>query len=159
MNQLYPTPKTQAERDADDARRAERYRRQLPKLPWATIPLLGAGTLYLLIEFIRITPEMWADGSSAFIFFTFFMWLVVAGGMVVWARYTYKVLYAHNLSSVIFWPCWALILGAVMTLRFTGTVSFPIALLSSIGAVVVYAFLLAILVVGLFVLRKLPSVK
>lgn len=113
MRPLYPTPKTQSERDAADAARKDRQRKRLPKVPWLIIPLTAGLVCWVLLEFMRITPGMWESGSQAFIFFTFAMWLGVCSLFFAWAVYAHRALYAHGKPLDIFWVGVAMIVASL----------------------------------------------
>lgn len=112
--QLYPTPKTQAERDAIDAARKTRQKRELPRMPWLLIPLIGGVVFWVTVQFTQIAPKMWETGSMAFIFFSFGLWLCVGGLVVAWAAYAHRALYAHGKSLHVFWPGALIILLAII---------------------------------------------
>ena len=108
---LYPTPKTSQQRLEDDARRQERFKRQLPKLPWLTVPLFGVVSTGLVIWFIDIVPGMWAAGNTAFIFFTFALWLFFGSLVLSWVLFTNKMLYAFARSARVFWFAYSIVLA------------------------------------------------
>ncbi|UTX51046.1 hypothetical protein KI440_02455 [Candidatus Saccharibacteria bacterium TM7i] len=149
MSSLYPTPKTQQQRDEDDRLRQERLRQRLPKAPWLTVPLFGALVFWIAVRFIDIFPDMWSTAHIAFVFFSFALWLGVAGLVIWWAVYTHRMLYKYGASRLVFWVGYAVTLLILFGLHTTGVTKGEVYHLPYTGMLYV-----TLLVLSLLLFRK-----
>lgn len=116
---LYPTPKTPEERRADDSDRRRRQAKQLPKLNWLVIPVFGSVALWCVLQFIRSIPDLWNTEDMGPIFFSFSLWLGIAGIAIWWAFDTNRRLYAHGKPRATFWVSYVIIAICTIALHVT----------------------------------------
>lgn len=101
--QLYPQAKTLEQKLKEDKIRQERYRRLLPKFAWIGVPVIGSLLFAGVVSFVYSLPMFWAAGNQAMVFFSFAIWIGVAGCVIAWVFYVNASLYAYAASRSFFW--------------------------------------------------------
>lgn len=100
---LYPQAKTFEQKREEDAERQKRYSKRLPRFAWFGVPVFGTLLFLAVVSFVYSLPLFWQNGSQAMIFFSFFIWVVIAGLFVAWGVYASNSLYAYAASLRFFW--------------------------------------------------------
>ncbi len=103
LSALYPHPKTFDERQKDQEQRDRLREERLPKHPHVKIALFGSALLSVALLFAQNVINMWMTGGIAGIFFSFALWLILFGGVIMWIKYTNNIFYVYGKSASLFW--------------------------------------------------------
>lgn len=136
LGELYPKAKTIDEMHRDDLKRQAMYGDRAPKRPYITIPLYGGAVVAIMTFFIQNVARMWAFGDLGSVFFSFGIWIIIVGLIVLWVRHVNKTFYRLATSARYFWIGFAIIaclLIAAMALMQYLDIS-PVVISLSLGA-------------------------
>jgi hypothetical protein len=114
LGELYPTPKTYDEIQADTEARQEYYDTIRTRVPAFKIAFFGtilfAAIAYYAssIELLWMVPDMYVIG------FSYAVWAVLFLFLIKWLRYTANIFYEYASPMLVFWIIYALCMGGAL---------------------------------------------
>ncbi len=100
---LYPEAKTYEQLSKDKLRRAEMFKKRLPKHPGLNIAMYGSVVFLMIIFLLHNLESLWMSGNITVIFFSFAVWMILGYAVISWAKYTNELFYSAGGLVRKFW--------------------------------------------------------
>ncbi len=122
---LYPEPKTEAQKEQDDAQRQLSYRQRWPRYPYLNIAAHGSILAGIVLWFSQNVGYWWFSGDNTasvmgIVFFSFALGLGIMGLLFAWVNYANKLFSYFGRNSGAFWFAYLALTGLVVTISIGG---------------------------------------
>lgn len=114
LGELYPTPKTYDEIQADTEARQEHFDTLRTKFAAFKIAFFG-GLLFAATAYYSSSVEtLWMIPDIAIIAFSYAVWAILLLFAIKWLRYTANIFYEYSSPMLAFWIVYGVVMGAAL---------------------------------------------
>lgn len=111
---LYPSPKTNEEREAETEARQEYFDTIRTRMAAFKIAFFGS-ILCAPVAYYAVSVEaLWLIGSLPIIIFSYVVWAILGLFVFKWIRYTANIFYEYSRSPLVFWILYIVTMAAVI---------------------------------------------